>query len=81
MIRVKLRERMEVYRRQTGIRLTYPVLAKKADLSVETLQSLSTRVSYNTRLTTIEKLCHALDCTPGDLLEITSEEDCYNENR
>ena len=74
MIRVKLREAIEAYRRRTGIRLTYTRISKLTGISVDTLQSLATRPSYNTRLSTIEKLCRALRCQPGDLLQFASEE-------
>jgi len=73
MIKVKLREAMENFRRQTGVRLTYDSLAEQTGISVDTLQSLATRTSYNTRLTTVEKLCRVLDCLPGDILELTIE--------
>jgi DNA-binding Xre family transcriptional regulator len=73
MIRVKLREAMEIFRRRTGDRLTYDLLAEKTGISANTLQSLATRTNYNTRLTTIEKLCRAMDCLPGDLLELVND--------
>lgn len=78
MIKVKLREAMEIFRRRTGVRLTYDTLAGKTGISVNTLQSLATRPSYNTRLTTIEKLCRALDCLPGDLLELAVDTENSN---
>lgn len=71
MLRVKLRKAMEEHRRRTGERMTYELLAKRTGLSRATLESLATRPTYNTRLSTIEKLCIALDCDPGDLLELT----------
>jgi len=71
MIAVRLREAMESYRRRTGTRLTYEALAARAGLSVATLQSLAARPRYNTRLSTIERICLALECTPGELLELT----------
>lgn len=73
MISVKLREAIESHRRRTGVRLTYDSLSKQTGVSVDTLQSLATRPSYNTRLSTIEKLCRALSCTPGDLLELADD--------
>ena len=72
MLRVKLREAMEDYRRRTGERMTYGLLAKRTGLSSATLESLGTRYTYNTRLSTIEKLCAALGCRPGELLELTT---------
>ena len=64
---------MEQHRRRTGERITYEVLAIRTGLSRATLESLASRESYNTRLSTIEKLCSALGCTPGDLLELTEQ--------
>lgn len=72
MLHIKLREAMEGYRRRTGTRLTYEALAQASGLSVATLQSLAARPGYNTRLSTVEKLCLALGCTPGDLLELST---------
>jgi DNA-binding Xre family transcriptional regulator len=73
MLRVKLREAMEAHKARTGIRLTYRTLAEASGLAVSTLQSLAARPSYNTRLSTIERLCVALECQPGDLLELTKD--------
>lgn len=71
-----------MYRRRTGVRLTYDSLARKTGLSIATLQSLAARPNYNTRLSTIEKICRALECAPGDLLELsTASEGRRSENR
>lgn len=64
---------MEAYRLRTGTRLTYGAIAEQTKISVETLQSLASRSGYNTRLSTIEKLCRVLECTPGDLLVLGDE--------
>ncbi len=71
MMRVRLREAMEQYRQRTGVRLTYRTLSEASGLAISTLQSLAVRPSYNTRLSTIERLCATLNCQPGDLLELT----------
>ena len=71
MLRIRLREAMDAHRKKTGVRFTYRTLAAAAGLSVSTLQSLAARPAYNTRLSTVERLCVALDCGPGDLLELT----------
>jgi len=73
MIRVKLRDAMEAYRQRTGIKLTYELLAEQTGIALTTLQSLAARPGYNTRLSTIEKLCVALQCSPGDLLEMPTD--------
>jgi len=62
---------MEAHRARTGVRLTYAALAEATGLSEATLQSLATRPSYNPRLSTIARLCDALGCAPGDLLELS----------
>lgn len=61
---------MERSHLRTGERLTYERLAARAGLSRATIEALASRSGYNTTLGTIEKLCRALDCTPGDLLEL-----------
>ncbi|MEO1149922.1 MAG: helix-turn-helix transcriptional regulator [Pseudomonadota bacterium] len=53
--------------------MTYEVLAQKAGLSRATLESIASRKTYNTRLSTIDILCTALECHPGDLLTFTPE--------
>lgn len=75
MLRIRLREAMDAYRKRTGTRLTYETLAQASGLSVSTLQSMAARPGYNTRLSTVEKLCLTLGCTPGDLLELTGDGD------
>ena len=71
---------MEAYRRRTGVRLTYGILSKRTAISVDTLQSIAARPGYNTRLSTIDRLCRALECTPGDLLELTRAKGAQRED-
>ena len=81
MLRVKLREAMDEHRRRFGERMTYELLAERTSLSRATLESIASRDNYNTTLSTIEKLCRALDCQPGDLLELMGEaEDARTED-
>ena len=75
MMRVKLREAMEAYKRKTGKKLTYELLAHETGIALATLQSLAARTGYNTRISTIEKICVALKCTPGDILAMHTEAD------
>jgi DNA-binding Xre family transcriptional regulator len=75
MIRIKLREAMDAYRQRTGKKLTYELLAEQTGIALTTLQSLAARPGYNTRLSTIEKICVALKCSPNDLLEMTEDSD------
>jgi DNA-binding Xre family transcriptional regulator len=46
-------------------------LAERTGLSRFSLESLATRESYNTTLDTVERICIALACEPGDLLELS----------
>jgi DNA-binding Xre family transcriptional regulator len=81
MIRLNLREALQEHRRKTGERLTYHALAERTGLSVDTLQSLAARPSYNTRLSTVEKICRVLNCLPGDLLELVNATRGIGEDR
>ncbi len=74
MIVVKLRKVMDNYRQQTGERITYELLAKRTGLARTTLESIATRSDYNASLRTIGKICRALDCTPGQLLEVVPDD-------
>ena len=67
---MKLKEAIEGYRRRTGERMTYDLLAQKTGLSRTTVESLASRNSYNATLNTIAKVCVALECQPSDLLEL-----------
>ena len=69
MIRVRLRDMMRRRERTTGERVTYQALAKKTGLSRATLEAIGSRASYNPRISTIERLCTALDCTAGEILD------------
>ncbi|WP_375446920.1 helix-turn-helix domain-containing protein [uncultured Fibrella sp.] len=44
-------------------------LAEKVDLTLANLSILKTGKAKAIRFSTLEALCHALDCQPGDLLE------------
>lgn len=61
---------MQRYKRRTGKKMTYKVLAEISGVAEPTLHSIGSRSDYNATLATIEKLCRALDVTPGDLLEL-----------
>lgn len=61
---------MESHHRRTGRRLTLAAISEMTGLSLATLQSLSARTDYNATLNTIARLCVALGCAPGELLEL-----------
>ena len=71
MIRIALREALSRHFQRTGEKVSYTVLSKRTGLSRATIESIATRCEYNTRLSTVEKLCRALRCQPGELLELT----------
>ncbi len=73
MINVRLKEAIEQYKISSGEKLTYQLLAERTGIALDTLQSLASRPSYNTTLSTVEKLCLALNCGPGDLLTLGEE--------
>lgn len=70
MIHIRLREILEAHKARTGEHLTYQMLAKRTGLSRATLESMATRRGYNASLSTIERICVALHCSPGDLLAL-----------
>lgn len=74
MIRVELREAIEAYQAKHGVKLTYQQIAEQTSLGLATLQSLAARPDYNTRLSTIDKLCGFLGCEPSDLLVYIADE-------
>lgn len=69
MIQLRLREAMKRKERATGQRVTYEWLAKKTGLSRPTIEAIGSRFSYNPRLSTLERLCEALGCSPADLID------------
>ena len=71
MIRVRLKEAIEAHAGRTGERLTYGQVAERAGISRSTIESLAARPGYNPTLDVIDRLCAALRCAPGDLLERT----------
>ena len=50
-------------------------LAKIIDITPANLSILKTGKAKAIRFTTLDKLCEALDCQPGDILEWRNEDD------
>ena len=73
MIAIKLREAMEAYKRRTGERMTYAILAEQTDIAHGTLRIIGSQDDYNATLATLEKICWALGVTPADLLELIDD--------
>lgn len=49
-------------------------LAEKIDISQANLSILKTGKAKAVRFTTLESICEALDCQPGDILEYKKEQ-------
>ena len=50
-------------------------LAEATGLAVNNLSILKTNKARAIRFSTLESICKALDCAPGDLLEYVAEEE------
>ena len=51
-------------------------LAEKVGITISNLSILKNDKARAIRLETLDKLCKALDCQPGDLLEYVEDEPC-----
>ena len=49
-------------------------LAQKVDITMAKLSILKNNKARAVRFSTLEAICAALDCQPGDLLEFSAEE-------
>jgi DNA-binding Xre family transcriptional regulator len=70
---IKLREAMLAYKRRTGERMTYAILAERTGLAEGTLHNMGSHKDYNTTLTTLGKICSALGVAIQDLVEVTPD--------
>lgn len=69
-LRIRLRECIADYERRTRSTLTHRELADMSGLSHDTIKKISnTKRYYNARLSSIERLCAALEVSFEDLLE------------
>jgi putative transcriptional regulator len=50
-------------------------LSEKVDLTLANLSILKTGKAKAIRFSTLEAICKALDCQPGDLLEYTKDQE------
>ena len=54
-------------------------LAERVDVTVANLSVLKNNRAKAVRFSTLEAICRALDCQPGDILEYVEEkEECVN---
>lgn len=49
-------------------------LAEKVDITLANLSILKTNKAKAIRFSTLESICKALECQPGDILEYTPDE-------
>ncbi|MBR3775153.1 MAG: helix-turn-helix transcriptional regulator [Alistipes sp.] len=49
-------------------------LSERVDISIANLSILKTGKAKAVRFTTLEAICRALDCQPGDILEYREDE-------
>lgn len=49
-------------------------LASKVDITLANLSILKNNKAKALRLSTLDAICKALDCQPGDILEYTSDD-------
>ena len=55
-------------------RMTLTELAEKVDITLANLSILKTGKAKAIRFSTLEAICQALDCQPGDLIGFTKDE-------
>ena len=55
-------------------KMTVTELAEKVGITVSNMSVLKTGKAKSLKISTLEKLCEALDCQPGDLLEYRPSE-------
>ncbi|MBQ1302732.1 MAG: helix-turn-helix transcriptional regulator [Firmicutes bacterium] len=56
-------------------KMTVTELAEKVGITVSNMSVLKTGKAKSLKISTLEKLCEALDCQPGDLLEYRPSEE------
>ncbi len=56
-------------------RMSLSELAAKVDITLANLSILKNDHAKAVRFTTLEAICRALDCQPGDILEYVPEEE------
>lgn len=54
-------------------------LSKEVDVTMANLSILKNNKAKAIRFTTLEVICRALDCQPGDILEYVPDEDAASE--
>ena len=55
-------------------KMTLSQLSERVDVTIANLSVLKTNKAKAVRFSTLEAICKALDCQPGDILEFVAEE-------
>ena len=55
-------------------KMTLSELSERVDISIVNLSVLKTGKARAIRFSTLEAICNALECQPGDILEYRAEE-------
>ena len=55
-------------------------LAKDVDITLANLSILKNNKAKAVRLSTLDAICKALDCQPGDILEYVADDEALPEN-
>lgn len=56
-------------------RMTLTQLSERVDITLANLSILKTGKARAIRFSTLEAICRALDCQPGDILAVTIDEE------
>ena len=56
-------------------KMTVTELAERVEITIANISILKTGKAKAIRLSTLDAICKALDCQPGDLLEYKADED------
>ena len=56
-------------------KMTVTELAERVEITIANISILKNGKAKAIRLSTLEAICKALDCQPGDLLEFRADED------
>lgn len=62
-------------------RMTLTELSGKVDITLANLSILKTGKARAVRFSTLEAICEALECQPGDLLEFRSESRAHQKEK
>jgi putative transcriptional regulator len=62
-------------------RMTLTELSERIDITLANLSILKTGKARAVRFSTLDAICHALDCQPGDILEFREGKDTNQDHQ